>query len=40
MTAPVYHGYLALEYEGKEDPRQAVPQLIGRLQKLIPKYSG
>ncbi len=39
MVSPVYRGYMALEYEGKEDPRKAVPQLIGMMQKAIQKYA-
>ncbi len=30
-----YRGYLALEYELEEDPRVAVPQLIGRMRESI-----
>jgi sugar phosphate isomerase/epimerase len=30
-----YRGYIVLEYEGKEDPRTAVPKQIEKLRKLI-----
>ena len=30
-----YHGYLALEYEAKEDPKTAVPKYVKELRKLI-----
>ncbi|HET6576255.1 MAG TPA: sugar phosphate isomerase/epimerase family protein [Fimbriiglobus sp.] len=30
-----YHGYVALEYEAKEDPRTAVPRYIKELRKVI-----
>jgi sugar phosphate isomerase/epimerase len=30
-----YHGYVALEYEAKEDPKVAVPRYIRELRKLI-----
>jgi len=34
-----YKGYLALEYEGEEDPETAVPPLTKRLRVLAKKYS-
>lgn len=34
-----YKGYLALEYEGKEDPATAVPRLLRQLRALAQKYS-
>ncbi len=34
-----YRGYLALEYEAKEDPATAVPRLIRQLRYLTRKYS-
>jgi L-ribulose-5-phosphate 3-epimerase len=34
-----YRGYCALEYEAKEDPKTAVPRLIGDLNRLCRKYS-
>jgi sugar phosphate isomerase/epimerase len=37
--APVYRGYVSLEYEKEDDPRTAVPELIGRLQHLLVKYT-
>src|SRR5262249_59592817 len=30
-----YQGYVALEYEAKEDPRTAVPRAIAELKKLM-----
>ena len=39
MVAPVYRGYLSIEYSGKDEPRKAVPQLIGNLQKALQKYA-
>jgi sugar phosphate isomerase/epimerase len=30
-----YRGYIALEYEGKEDPKTAVPRYLATLRKLI-----
>ncbi len=38
LVAPVYRGYLSLEYEGTNDPRTAVPEIIGTLQKTLRKY--
>ena len=35
-----YQGYLALEYEAKEDPATAVPRLLRELHRLTQKYSG
>lgn len=34
-----YKGYLALEYESREDARQAVPPLLAKLNALAAKYS-
>jgi sugar phosphate isomerase/epimerase len=39
MVAPVYRGYVALEYEASDPPRQAVPQLIAKLHAAIRKYA-
>ena len=39
MFAPVYRGYLALEYEGTGNPRTAVPEFIGKLQRILLKYA-
>ena len=30
-----FHGYVALEYEAKEDPKAAVPKHVKELRKLI-----
>jgi sugar phosphate isomerase/epimerase len=30
-----YRGYVALEYEGEEEPKTAIPKLIATLQKLV-----
>ncbi len=35
LTAGGYKGYVALEYEEKEDPKVAVPRLIKKLQGLL-----
>jgi sugar phosphate isomerase/epimerase len=35
-----YKGYMALEYEAREDPRVAMPRLLARLNELARKYSG
>ena len=34
-----YKGYIAIEYEAKEDPAVAVPRLCKRLRELAQKYS-
>ena len=34
-----YKGYLALEYEAKEDPSTAVPRLTRKLRQLVQKYN-
>jgi sugar phosphate isomerase/epimerase len=34
-----YQGYVALEYEAKEDPKTAVPRLLRQLHKLTRQYS-
>jgi hydroxypyruvate isomerase len=30
-----YRGFIALEYEAKEDPRVAVPRYLNKLRRLI-----
>lgn len=35
-----YRGYLALEYEAKDDPTQKMPPLLEKLNALARKYSG
>jgi hypothetical protein len=35
LTAGGYKGYVALEYEDKQDASAAVPRLIGKLQKML-----
>ena len=30
-----YRGYAALEYEGSQEPREAIPRYIERLQKIL-----
>jgi L-ribulose-5-phosphate 3-epimerase len=35
-----YRGYMALEFEGKEDPAAHVPPLMKKLRVLAQKYSG
>jgi sugar phosphate isomerase/epimerase len=35
LRAAGFRGYLALEYEAKEDPKTAVPRTIEALQKLM-----
>jgi sugar phosphate isomerase/epimerase len=37
-AASGYQGYLALEYEAKEDPAAAVPRLLRELRRLTQKY--
>jgi len=39
ILAPVYRGYLSLEYEGRDDPHTAVPQLIAKLRNLLVSYA-
>lgn len=39
MVAPVYRGYVALEYESGGQPRTAVPETIGKLQAAVRKYA-
>jgi hypothetical protein len=34
-----YRGYMALEYEAKEDPATAMPRLLAKLNQLARKYS-
>jgi len=34
-----YRGYLALEYEGKEDAAEAVPVYCRQLKKMVRKYT-
>ena len=38
LSAAGYKGYLALEYEGKEDPKIAVPQWLRKLKSAATKY--
>jgi sugar phosphate isomerase/epimerase len=35
LRAPAYRGYVALEYEGAEEPKVAVPRAIDALKKLM-----
>ena len=35
LRAVNYRGYVALEYEAREDPREAVPRAMATLQKLM-----
>jgi L-ribulose-5-phosphate 3-epimerase len=35
-----YHGYLSLEFEGKEDPRTGVPRSLARIQKAYLEAEG
>jgi sugar phosphate isomerase/epimerase len=35
-----YRGYMALEYEAKDDPMKAMPPLLDKLNALARKYSG
>ena len=35
-----YRGYLALEYEAREDPKTAMPLLLAKLNALVRKYNG
>lgn len=35
-----YRGYMALEYEAKDDPKTAMPGLLRKLNQLARKYSG
>ncbi|MGD0777249.1 MAG: sugar phosphate isomerase/epimerase family protein [Candidatus Solibacter sp.] len=39
MIAPVYRGYLSVEYEGAAPPRTAVPELVAKLQSMVRKYA-
>lgn len=39
LIAGKYKGYLALEYEAKEDPATAMPRLLRKLNALVRKYS-
>jgi len=39
LVAGKYRGYLALEYEAKEDPAIAMPRLLPKLRTLCNKYS-
>jgi sugar phosphate isomerase/epimerase len=34
-----YKGYMALEYEAREDPKAAMPRLLAKLNALARKYS-
>ncbi len=40
LTGGGYRGYLALEYEAKEDPATAMPRLLAKLRDITRKYSG
>lgn len=33
-----YRGYLSIEYEGAEEPQEAVPRAVGFLKSLLPHY--
>jgi sugar phosphate isomerase/epimerase len=35
LRGVTYRGYVALEYEAKEDPKAAVPRYVGELRKLL-----
>jgi len=35
-----YRGYMALEYEAREDPKTTMPRLLAKLNQLARKYSG
>jgi L-ribulose-5-phosphate 3-epimerase len=39
LSAAGYKGYIALEYEAKEDPATAVPRLARRLRQVAERYS-
>jgi sugar phosphate isomerase/epimerase len=39
LVAPAYRGYIALEYEANDPPRQAVPEIIAKLNAAIRKYA-
>jgi sugar phosphate isomerase/epimerase len=39
LASAGYRGYMALEYEAKEDPKTAMPRLLARLRALARKYS-
>lgn len=39
LAAGGYRGYMALEYEAKEDPKSAMPPLLEKLNVLARKYS-
>ena len=38
LAAAGYKGYLALEYEGEEDPVTAVPRYLQELKALAARY--
>ena len=38
LAAAGYKGYLALEYEGEEDPVTAVPRFLRKLKALAARY--
>ena len=40
LAAAGYKGYLALEYEGEEDPVTAVPRFLRKLKALAARYAG
>jgi sugar phosphate isomerase/epimerase len=39
ILAPVYRGYLSLEYESTEDARTAVPKVMGQLQRALANFA-
>ena len=39
LSASGYKGYLALEYEAKENAKTEVPRLLQKLRKVTQKYS-
>ncbi len=38
LKAAGYRGYLSIEYEGAEEPLEAVPRAVGFLKSLLPHY--
>jgi sugar phosphate isomerase/epimerase len=36
LKATGYRGYVALEYEGSEEPKEAIPRAVAALKKLVP----
>lgn len=37
LKDPGYRGFVALEYEGEDDPKEAVPRSLETLRRLIRK---